>query len=476
MVASTAALALTAVAVGFADASPAAPRTKVGSFSAPQVRSNSFRPHGPAQMAKTYSKFGAKPPDGLAKIMADLSLFTKRDSGSAAAKPEQYDIQYLTPVQVGTPPQTLNLDFDSGSADLWVFSTDMPEGESQGQAQYNPKKSSTSSQTNSTWRISYGDGSTAKGGVYTDTVSVGGVSVGAQAIEAAKQVSQQFTIDENNDGLLGLAFSSINTVSPRPVKTFFDNVAGKLDKAVWTADLRYHEAGSYDFGVIDDSKYSGEITYTDIDSSQGFWEFTSTGYSVGEGAEFQETPLKGIADTGTTLAMLPESVVEAYYKKIKGAKNDATQGGYVFPCDTTPPSFTFGVEDAKFTVPGEYINYAPIDEQSCFGGIQADTGIGFSIFGDIMLKAAFVVFEPSGSNSRIGFAAKNLQGGGNTASGSDGGSIEGSGVPESSGSGIPESSGSGIPESSGSGAEEGGESPSSDGDGGMIGSIWSWFF
>lgn len=65
------------------------------------------------------------------------------------------------------------------------------------------------------WEISYGDGSGATGDVYKDTVTVGGVTARGQAIEAAKQISQQFVKDKNNDGLLGLAFSSINTGKSR---------------------------------------------------------------------------------------------------------------------------------------------------------------------------------------------------------------------------------------------------------------------
>ncbi|KAI1748974.1 aspartic peptidase domain-containing protein [Xylaria castorea] len=407
MVPQPTAVAFTAALAGLAAATPIKSKigtTKNGSFTVNQVANTAFKPHGAYQLAKAYNKYGIPMPEGLAKTVAKYNAAkkSKRSSGSAKTTPEQYDIQYLTPVQIGTPAQTLNLDFDSGSSDLWVFSTDTTSSSVNGQALYKPGSSSTSKKVSgASWDVKYGDGSTSSGSVYHDVVNVGGVSFKSQGVESAKQVSAQFAQDADSDGLLGLAFSTLNTVTPNLEKTFFDNVADSLDTAAWTADLKYHEAGTYDFGVIDNSKYTGDISYVDVDNSQGFWGFT---------ADVNGESVSGIADTGTTLALLPDSVVDAYYQQVDGAQNDQQQGGYVFPCDTDLPDLTFSPGDAQITIPGKYINYAPVDDSgsSCFGGLQSDGGQGISIYGDIALKAAFVVFDQSQGSPRLGWATKDL--------------------------------------------------------------------
>lgn len=252
------------------------------------------------------------------------------------------------------------------------------------------------------WSITYGDGSASSGDVYTDTVSVGTTTVPGQAIELASKVSAQFQKDTNTDGLLGLAFSSINTVKPTSQKTFFDNAASTLAAPLFTCVLKHQKPGTYDFGYIDAAKHTGAIAYTPVDNSQGFWSFQTDSYTVGTGAA--GPAITAIADTGTTLLLVDDAVVTAYYAAVPSAKNDQTQGGYTFPCSSTLPDITFAIGNYNAVVSGSLINFAPTDSTgtTCFGGIQSNTGIGFSIFGDIFLKSQFVVFDNAGP--RLGFA------------------------------------------------------------------------
>lgn len=169
---------------------------------------------------------------------------------------------------------------------------------------------------------------------------------------------------------------------------------------MFAVTLKYQQPGSYDFGFIDASKHEGAITYTEVDSSQGFWGFTASGYSVG--GQSTSSSLKAIADTGTSLILVADEVVSAYYAKVQGAQNSQQAGGYVFDCSGTLPDFALTIEGKSFTVPGKYINYAPNGDGTCYGGIQSSAGVGFNILGDVFLKNQYVVFDAG--NLQLGFA------------------------------------------------------------------------
>ena len=189
-------------------------------------------------------------------------------------------------------------------------------------------------------------------------------------------------------------------------KTFYTNAVAQGLPAVFTADLKKGKPGTWTFGVIDRTQYTGSITYVPVTTTNGFWEFTGDGYAVGGGA-FVSLSIDAIVDSGTTLLFLPQSAVKAYYAKVPGAAYNSAQGGYTFPCSATLPNLTLGIGTYRAVVPGSYLNYAPVEGSTCFGGLQSDAGIGFSVYGLIFMKSQFVVFKGTGgTGTSIGFAVQ----------------------------------------------------------------------
>jgi hypothetical protein len=154
--------------------------------------------------------------------------------------------------------------------------------------------------------------------------------------------------------------------------------------------------------VVEPSHVFFLISGNSVDNSQGFWMFPSPQYKVGETSyKNRSSNNQAIADTGTTLMLISDEEVEQYYKAIEGATLDNSQGGYVFPSSATPPDFSFSVSGDFYTVPGELIKFADAGNGNTFGGIQSRGSLGFSIFGDVALKAVYTVFDEQ--NTRIGF-------------------------------------------------------------------------
>jgi len=91
--------------------------TGSGRHTVPALRQSSYVRNGTAAMLKAYRKHNLTPTREMpASFMSSLS---KRQDGSAPASPDTNDVEYLVPTTVGG--QVLNLDFDTGSADLYVF-------------------------------------------------------------------------------------------------------------------------------------------------------------------------------------------------------------------------------------------------------------------------------------------------------------------------------------------------------------------
>ncbi|ESZ96019.1 aspartic proteinase precursor [Sclerotinia borealis F-4128] len=367
----------------------------------------------------SFHKFGHK--TQTQRVLAKKT--TTGENGEVPAEDEQNDSEYLCPVQIGTPAQTLMLDFDTGSSDLWVWSTELPRSttsKATGHTIFNPTKSSTfKASKTSKWQISYGDSSSASGTVGTDTVTLGGLAIKNQAVELATKLSTQFA-EGAGDGLLGLAWGSINTVTPTPVATPVMNMITQedipSDAKIFTVNLgSWRDAADpdqgasfYTFGYIDtDVVGNQEIYYTLIDNSQGFWMFDSASATV-NGNTVAQTGNQAIADTGTTLALVSDETCKAIYDAIPGSTYDSEQQGYTFPSNTSAddlPIVTFAVGDKQFAVQKEDLGFADAGNGMVYGGIQSRGSMTFDILGDTFLKGIYAIFDQG--NTRFGAVQRN---------------------------------------------------------------------
>ncbi|KAJ3499295.1 hypothetical protein NLG97_g443 [Lecanicillium saksenae] len=360
-------------------------------------------------MARAYQKFGIPVPEDVlaaTKFETDDSSI-KKTHGIVASRPDEFDTEYLSLVDIGTPPQRVNLLFDSGSSDLWVFSSELPQDQVDGQRLFNPAKSRTASLLEGlTWHAEYADLSDAQGVVYNDVVTVGNLTVQNQAVEVARKVSQDFVSDPESSGVMGLSFGYGNNVEPTQQNTWFNNILPNLTQGLFTANLHYKADGNYNFGYIDPDEHIGEMVYTPVDDTYGSWMFNVSGYKIGN-KSFQPQTLFSLADTGTTLLLLPEDITKSYYEDVEGAYLDTKQPGWAFNCNAELPDFSFAVKNELFTIPGRYIKRGPVRGRKgkCKGAIQKSPR-EYPLFGCTALQVALVAFDIE--NVRIGWGHKKL--------------------------------------------------------------------
>ena len=121
-----------------------------------------------------------------------------------------YDSEFLAPVVVGSQKQTMNVVYDTGSSDLWVFSDQCSSCSSHSNL-FDPSDSSTYTSSSTTFSITYGDGSQVSGHTGSDVISIGGASF-RQTIDIATSVSSNL-LSDSLDGILGLGWQSLESVS-----------------------------------------------------------------------------------------------------------------------------------------------------------------------------------------------------------------------------------------------------------------------
>ncbi|GJJ14486.1 hypothetical protein Clacol_008750 [Clathrus columnatus] len=276
--------------------------------------------------------------------------------------------EWVGNIAIGTPDQPFLIDFDTGSADLWVPSSSCTSLVCSGRNKYNANSSSTAISQPGRFGIEYGDESTVLGGVETDTVTVAGVVVTNQFFSPVTTLSDQFA-GKPFDGflqegrILGMALPALATLNGDP---FF--------------------VTAYKQGVVPKNEFA--------------FKLASSGSSL---------YLGGTDASGTTLIYGAPSHVETLYSKIPGSgllDPEQLPGFYTFPC-LSVPSVSFSWGGKSWPISSSNFNLGSIEEGSpyCVGAIVGqDIGLGENVWllGDRFMQNVYTVF--SFEENAVGFA------------------------------------------------------------------------
>jgi hypothetical protein len=234
-----------------------------------------------------------------------------------------------------------------------------------------------------------------------------------QSIELATSVSRAF-IDNKGDGLLGMSFGSNNSVRPEPVATPIENMILQDDippeAELFTSWMGNKlEPSFFTFGYIDEKALqSQQPTYAPLDNSQGSWLFESSVASI-NGKQYDRSGNKAIADTGTTLCLVGDSLCERIYSAIPGAKQSSTQQGWVFPTPAdlnTLPKIALSVGNALFLIKPTDFAFQDLGDGTTYGGIQSRGTQDFDVLGCVFLRCIYAIFDQG--NSRFGCTQRDL--------------------------------------------------------------------
>ena len=170
-----------------------------------------------------------------------------------------------------------------------------------------------------------------------------------------------------------------------------------MSRALCSSSILTQPQSFYTFGFIDQDVLtaSGATSpnYAPVDSSQGFWQIASTSATI-NGQTVDRSNNTSIMDTGTTLCLVSDDLVDAVYKAIPGAKYDQSNQGYVFPTSTAAadlPEIKLAIGDAMVTFQKEDLGFADAGDGMVYGSIQSRGSMDMDIYGDAVLKAMYAV-------------------------------------------------------------------------------------
>ncbi|RYP54593.1 hypothetical protein DL768_000653 [Monosporascus sp. mg162] len=324
---------------------------------------------------------------------------------------------YFVNVTLGTPPQQILLQLDTGSSDLWVNTPSsalcMQRNRPCAAARtYDANSSSTYSYIGSWFNISYVDGSGASGDYASDTISIGDTIL----------EDFQFGIgysSTSNQGILGIGYPVNEVQVGRAQMEPYENLPAKMVSAGWIQSSAYSlwlndldaNSGNILFGGVDTERYVGPLYTLPIQTKGGVcsdFKITLTSLVLGDEVIADDAALAVLLDSGSSLTYLPETWVREIYSQV-GAQYDSGNGAAYVPCSLAGSSDTldFTFSEPRISVAMDelvldiYTAYGTRPTFSngadaCLFGI-APAGAGTKVLGDTFLRSAYVVYDLDGN-------------------------------------------------------------------------------
>ncbi|KAG8938734.1 Type I transmembrane sorting receptor, partial [Tulasnella sp. 408] len=291
---------------------------------------------------------------------------TKRQGSATDPLNNYQDTKVYGDMAIGTPAQTISVQFDTGSSDLLIPVSDCRACVS---PFFEPRNSNTFSNLEQYFNTSFGGGAKASGYLASDTVSLGDLSVENQIFAIITEASDDF--DNPNSGLIGFGFQSAAVSHAVP---WFFNLAneGKLASNVASFYISRQEASGSEacIGCIDSSKFTGDPEYFPLfpgNSSQTLWTIVTQGMTYDNKPVLDE-PLLSAFDTGGPYTVVPTKVAKALHSHIPGARYDKDLQGYTFPCDKAssiaPIGWMFGTSSTVFNIHPSQLNLGEVEKGS----------------------------------------------------------------------------------------------------------------
>ncbi|KAH6611300.1 aspartic proteinase [Trichoderma cornu-damae] len=332
-----------------------------------------------------------------------------RRQESADLHSQQTGYFYSIELQVGTPPQAVSVNFDTGSSELWVNpvcskATDPAFCEAFGR--YNASTTFVDAKTPG--GVKYGTGYVDFNYGY-DYVQLGSLRISQQVFGVA--TDSQFA----SIGILGAGPDLDGWTSPYPF--VIDNLAkqGFIKSRAFSLDIRGLDSdrGSVIYGGIDAKKFCGPLAKRPIvpaaqspDGYTRYWIYMD-GMSITkeDGSELEVFDKPNgqpvLLDSGYTVSTLPGPLFEKILEAFPSARLESSSGDYLVDCDIidSPGFVNFKFGDAVVSVNYNDFIWQQPDLGICKLGVSQDDE--FPVLGDTFLRAAYVVFDWDNRNIHV---------------------------------------------------------------------------